>query len=756
MFTPGRVIWSSQLLDDFHGRLLTEGPVEEGFAATLKRQLTGAASDTIQLAGEILYIHIIISAQMLAEKKRQTVRDVLNWSDAPVQIPPDLDAAFNVGLITPGIAFAAKKWKQLQYLAEFVVWWRSLKESIRLEALADPWAFKEVTLGVSVPAAQPQQMALLHLVHPDSFEAIISKKVKQEIADEFRREVDQPHKDVDRLLLQIREKLSADYGSSFHFYSPYLKSQWSGEKSSAWDYVKFWVDRFHNAGLEEVRVWNLDVITQLAASRQQALSKEEGWLDGLMPGLRKATKMVDFHVAADFREWCQQEPAAAQEALSDFWTSDADAATRIDRFDAVFPDQNKRGPASRLSLMSLFLATEEAGQYPPYKHRSVTKLMQKVGYPQYSRDLSLGQSYTHALDFLDLMIKQAIPFHLTDRLDARSACWCIVESSEKPASWSEQQWARLQSYRKVTPSPEGQRRSGDLQQVADDLLLNVEFLDDVRRLIEDKKQIIFYGPPGTGKTYIALRLAKALAGSEEAVRLIQFHPSYSYEDFVEGYRPRQLPNGQPGFELVDGSLRKMAKIAEANPSVIHYLIIDEVNRGNIAKVFGELYFLLEYRTENALLQYSGLPFRIPENLRIIGTMNTADRSIALLDAALRRRFHFVLLSPHHPPVKGLLKRWLKRNAPDMVWVAEVVDRVNKDLDAHMAIGPSHFLRKDLSQEDVELIWRHSILPYLEENFFGEPNRVREYELERLMGVDDTPSEEAEEAEAEEDAVPDAD
>ncbi len=336
--------------------------------------------------------------------------------------------------------------------------------------------------------------------------------------------------------------------------------------------------------------------------------------------------------------------------------------------------------------------------------------------------------------------------NLKTRLDARCAAWCITQLEEQPLGWSDEEWLELLEFR-GGPGDE-------LSVLAKELSLSKGFLVDVKRLLDDKGQVIFYGPPGTGKTYIALRLAKALAGSEEAVRLIQFHPSYSYEDFVEGYRPRQLPNGQPGFELVDGSLRKMAKIAEANPSVTHYLIIDEVNRGNIAKVFGELYFLLEYRTEDAELQYSGHPFRIPENLRIIGTMNTADRSIALLDAALRRRFHFVLLSPHRPPVKGLLKRWLRKNAPDMVWVAEVVDQVNKDLDVHMAIGPSHFLRKDLSEEDVKLIWRHSILPYLEENFFGEPDKVKEYELEQLTGVGDTPDEEAEQTE--EDAAADAD
>src|SRR5262249_46657880 len=157
-----------------------------------------------------------------------------------------------------------------------------------------------------------------------------------------------------------------------------------------------------------------------------------------------------------------------------------------------------------------------------------------------------------------------------------------------------------------------------------------------------------------------------------------------------------------------------------NPDAIHVLIVDELNRGNIPKVFGELYFLLEYRRQSMTLQYSREPFELPRNLLIIGTMNTADRSIALVDAALRRRFYFLPFFPAEPPIDGLLRRWLVANRPDLVWVAEVVDRANRILgDRHLAIGPSHFLRSDLTERWVELVWEHSVLPTIAERFFGE-------------------------------------
>ena len=206
------------------------------------------------------------------------------------------------------------------------------------------------------------------------------------------------------------------------------------------------------------------------------------------------------------------------------------------------------------------------------------------------------------------------------------------------------------------PTPEPARRELAFNPITPDFAksccMDEAELAKIVDLLWEDRQIIFYGPPGTGKTYLARKLARHLT-DDGAVKLVQFHPSYTYEDFFEGYRPAQGDSGTLTFTLRAGPFRAFAEAAKADASTAYILIIDEINRANLAKVFGELYFLLEYRDQPINLQYSpGNEFTLPENLFIIGTMNTADRSIARIDTAMRRRFKFVELDPAHPAGAG--------------------------------------------------------------------------------------------------------
>ncbi|WP_053752236.1 AAA family ATPase [Streptomyces sp. MMG1533] len=275
--------------------------------------------------------------------------------------------------------------------------------------------------------------------------------------------------------------------------------------------------------------------------------------------------------------------------------------------------------------------------------------------------------------------------------------------------------------------------------LAEELLVTKEWLDEVRELLTDHKQLIFYGPPGTGKTHLALHIAEHLAGDRRAVKLVQFHPSYAYEDFIQGYRPVQRAVGESapgalGFELRNGPFLNLVETARANPDTPHFLIIDEINRANLAKVFGELYFVLEYRKRPVDLQYSG-EFTMPSNIFVIGTMNTADRSIALVDAAMRRRFAFLPLHPDDEPTRGLLAAWIAREHPD---AEEDVTALHQALnsrieDKDFKIGPSYLMRDSVYREGgLDRVWRTAILPLLEEHHYGDgTDVVRRYGLQAI-------------------------
>lgn len=291
-----------------------------------------------------------------------------------------------------------------------------------------------------------------------------------------------------------------------------------------------------------------------------------------------------------------------------------------------------------------------------------------------------------------------------------------------------------------TASPREDTRSLEerLEKTAGKLLCEPRYLKEIVDLLEDKGQVILYGPPGTGKTYLAQALAEALAPEQQARSLVQFHPAYTYEDFFEGYRPVTGDDKQMTYELTPGPLAKLAEHASDHPEQQHVMVIDEINRANLPRVLGELLFLLEYRDRSmAVMHRSDGSFKLPENLWFIGTMNTADRSIALIDAAMRRRFHFVPFFPEREPTKSLLRKWTNQEAPAQAWVVDLVSAVNSELEKelggdHLQLGPSHFMKPDLNEGGFERVWRYNIEPFIEDQLFGKPEKIKRFRLDAVL------------------------
>lgn len=291
----------------------------------------------------------------------------------------------------------------------------------------------------------------------------------------------------------------------------------------------------------------------------------------------------------------------------------------------------------------------------------------------------------------------------------------------------------------------------------DDILKDGCFLErnEIDRLLDrlrTKKNLILQGPPGTGKTWLAKRLAFALMGQkdESKVRAVQFHPSLSYEDFVRGWRP----TGEGKLSLADGVFMEAIKAASKDPSSKFVVVIEEINRGNPAQIFGELLTLLEAgkRTPNEALELcypdadgKRRPVHIPENLYVVGTMNVADRSLALVDLALRRRFAFVSLEPR---LGTAWRDWVvKESAVDPALVADIEHRIaelNDQIAAdarlgkqfrigHSYVTPAHRLEAGDTKKWFQQVVETEIGPLLDEYWFDAPDEAQKACARLLQG-----------------------
>jgi len=266
----------------------------------------------------------------------------------------------------------------------------------------------------------------------------------------------------------------------------------------------------------------------------------------------------------------------------------------------------------------------------------------------------------------------------------------------------------------------------------DEVFMNESRYDVLVNLLKNKKNIILQGAPGVGKTFAAKRLAYSMMGVKDPgrVMMVQFHQSYSYEDFIEGFRP-----AKSGFELKKGPFYNFCKKAEIDSDNDYFFIIDEINRGNLSKIFGELFMLIEGDKRGVSLQllYSDDKFSVPANVHIIGMMNTADRSLAMMDYALRRRFAFFEFPPAFD-TDGFIKYRQSKNNEKFDKLINRIGKLNQTIEDDetlgrgFKIGHSYFCTdSEIDDMWLESVITYEIIPLLSEYWFDEPAKVRDWD-----------------------------
>jgi hypothetical protein len=341
--------------------------------------------------------------------------------------------------------------------------------------------------------------------------------------------------------------------------------------------------------------------------------------------------------------------------------------------------------------------------------------------PQLSDALRAGRGRREWAALLDVL-------NAVDRAPALARP-ALVRSLQAIAGWPAVE-PGVRASQPELPLAEEEARRYDFSRLAADTLLDENLLADIVATLEgDQRQVILAGPPGTSKTELAIALARYLTGDDQRRwRVVQFHASYGYEDFVEGLRPSPSDAGLV-FQVVPGAVRRLAEDEDRRAGEAQVLILDEANRANLPRVLGELLFAIERRGQPVdLLHTQG--WRLPPEIAFIATMNTADRSIRSIDAAVRRRFELFRMMPDG----AVLERYYAsrpNEVPDLVTGFTALNaRLIGDIDADHTIGHAFFMRQaGMDFPQLRAIWERKVFPLIEEFLFDAPGLADGYRLE---------------------------
>lgn len=653
-------LWTRTFLDELDQRFVNNLDAGEGdFLSKLKAQLSEGTNGCRQLMAELLWIMLLFPSNIGAAKKRENVRTIWSWSGEDLSADNALlSDQVLEGIGSGGVAFNTYRWLEIGFLIGALRDFTQREELERRSLLSDPWAFSSWLS--SLPEARKRQLIhiLPHLLFPDTFERISSEGDKRQILAGFG---DTPEK-------EIRKWSTVDIDRSLLELRRRLEDEHGAD-------IDFYQEEFEAQWKNQTKnwllswnpsKWNWDT---LATDRATTINGEK----------------------ADNRWRC--------------------SSSKPREGDRVFLVRTGNPPKGVVAFGKVTRA--------PYEAEHWQQARADAGETTRFVDVAFDS-------VRDATTDQVIPL---EELQSREPGqeWnpqsSGIEIKSKAARTLERLWKTLPPIASGATKPGGGAGTGDASP----------------KKLAPPLNLILYGPPGTGKTYRLKNdyLPRYRDEAGDRFEFVTFHQSYAYEDFVEGIRPI-TENGNVTYEVRPGVLKRLCDRARLAPGKRFALFIDEINRGNVAKVFGELISLVEVdkrirtnTTGNRLanckglevtLPYSGERFGVPANVDVIGTMNTADRSIALLDSALRRRFRFEELTPKPELLESIDDG--EGNAIDLRQLLQAMNaRLSRLLHRDQTLGHSYFYNVK-SFDELRRVFAREILPFLQEAFYDDWRQIR--------------------------------